>query len=125
MKQDQRPANDSIHETKKPASTKRPSLFRSRRRADRLPATELRSVQAGFEIRRNTEDVGRDHLLPRAEAVDAVLIGITANIRFLSDQVNHIRRQMGMATTSTGGLFLEKGDKLSARQFVQQERRSA
>lgn len=126
MEQPQRPATQTNETTKKPAlSVRRPSAFRNRRRADRLPATELRAVQAAMEHRRNSEDVGREFLMPRAEVQDAAIIGINAHIRHLSDRIEHIRRQMGMAASSTGGLFLEKGDKLSARQYVQQERKTA
>lgn len=124
--EDQRPVNDSNRKTKKPASVRRPSLFRSRRRADRLPATELRAVQSAMEHRRNSEDVGREFLMPRPEVQDAAIIGLTANFRFLADQIAWVRRQMGIATTSTQGPFLlESGDRPNVRQFVQERRKSA
>lgn len=93
------------------------SAFRSRRRADRLPAMELKAVQSDFVVERNSEDVGRTHLLPRAEAQDAVLIGHGAQIRFLVDQVMYIRKQMGIAISSTSGPFLlESGAGMTARE---------
>lgn len=100
MHQEPQPVNVTKRKRQKPA-------FRNRRRANRLPAMELRAIQTDFElIRRNSEDVGRDHLLPRAEVVDAVLIGLGVRTQFLSDQIHFIRKQMGIAVASTQGPFL-------------------
>lgn len=116
-------------EPKDASDTKRTrykSAFRNRRRADRLSATDLRAVQAGFEIRRNSEDVGRDHLLPRPEVIDGVLIGHGAQLRFVCDQIRYIRERIGMPMTSAQGPFLlEKGGEPNVRQFIQERRKTA
>lgn len=113
--QDTKLINDSKRTRNKPA-------FRNRRRANRLSATDLKAVQADFEFRRNSQETADANLLPRAEVVDAILIGHGAHIRFLSDQINHIRRQMGTAITSVQGPFLlEKGEP-NVRQFVEKRK---
>jgi hypothetical protein len=117
--QDQRPASETNNKTKKPART---SLFRNRRRANRLPAMELRAVQADFESYRSTEAAADSNLLPRAEATDAVLIGIVANVRFLADEIAWVRKKMGIATTSVQGPFLLENGDANVRQFIEKRK---
>lgn len=119
MQQDPKPVNETPRKRYK-------SAFRNRRRANRLSASDLREVQATFEIIRNSEDVGTKCQLPRPEVIDGVLIGLGSQIRFALDQINWVRKQMGIATTSVQGPFLlEPGDKPAVRTFVQPARKTA
>jgi hypothetical protein len=119
MQQVPQSANETKRKRNKPA-------FRNRRRANRLPVMELRAVQSDFESYRNTQETADANLLPRAEAVDAILIGHGAHLRFLADQIANIRKQMGLAASSARGAFLlERGDAPNVRQFVQQARKTA
>lgn len=79
---------------------------RNRRRAKDLSDAQLRELKRDFDIARNSMDVAQNHLLPRAEAVDGVLIRLLDEGRSVRQEIDELRRQMGMAASSTGSPYL-------------------
>lgn len=72
---------------------------RNRREARQLPDARLREIKRDFDVVRSTMDVGQRHLLPRAEATDACLIRVSDELVSVRQEINDLRRQMGIATT--------------------------
>lgn len=69
---------------------------RNRRRAKDLSDEKLREVKRDFEITRNTLESAQNHLLPRAEAVDGVLIRLVDEYRSVRQELTDLRRQLGI-----------------------------
>ena len=66
---------------------------RNRRRAKDFNDRKLREIHSDFAVKRNTLEVGQDHLLPRSEAVDGVLITLV-------EQHSELRRMFNDLCTS-------------------------
>jgi hypothetical protein len=86
-----------------PASpTKRATSRRvpNRRRAKDLSDERIGDLKRDFAVRRNTLEVAQAYLLPRAEAVDGVLIQLCDNVRTVRNELDELRRVMGVADRS-------------------------
>lgn len=82
------------------------SATRNRRRAKDLKDAKLRELQADFRQKRNSLEVGQDHLLPRAEAVDGLLIRVDDELHTVRQELYNLRREMGLASASDSRLVL-------------------
>lgn len=73
----------------------------NRRRAKDLADQKLREIQSDFRRKRNSLEVAQDHLLPRSEAVDGLLIRVEDDLRSVRQELSDLRREMGVADHST------------------------
>lgn len=94
-------ATSTLETRSKPARRERTRL-----RAKDLTDAKLREVKRAFDIQRNTLEVAQNHLMPRSEAVDGVLIRMSDDLRSFQQELIQMRRQMGIADVSGGRPFL-------------------
>ncbi|MDE2099635.1 MAG: hypothetical protein KGL39_20450 [Patescibacteria group bacterium] len=99
-------ALEPIYEISTKQDVSKRARKRNRRRAKDLSAQKLREIKRDFDVQRNTLEVGQNHLLPRSEAVDGVLIRLSDEVRSVRDELSTLRRQMGIADRSGGRPFL-------------------
>lgn len=81
---------------------------RNRRRAKDLADTKLREIQSDFRRKRNSLEVAQDHLLPRSEAVDGLLIKVEDDLRSVRQELSDLRRQMGIADHASQPFIIRK-----------------
>lgn len=96
------PSTESASQTKRFTSR---SGRRNRRRAKDLSDPKLREIKGDFEHLRNTLEVAQNHLLPRSEAVDAILMRLNDEFRSVRSELADLRREMG-GTSSVARPFL-------------------
>jgi hypothetical protein len=73
---------------------------RNRRRAKDLSEPKLREIKGDFEHSRSTLEVAQNHLLPRSEAVDAILMRLNDEFRTVRSELADLRRDIGCAGSS-------------------------
>lgn len=96
------PSTEFASHTKR--ATSRPA--RNRRRAKDLSDPKLREIKGDFEHLRNTLEVAQNHLLPRSEAVDAILMRLNDEYRSVREELAMIRREMGGVSSVMARPFL-------------------
>lgn len=69
---------------------------RNRRKAKDLSDPKLREIKGDFEQTRDSMAVAQGHLLPRAEAVDAVMARIIEEFNDFRSEMVDLRRQLGL-----------------------------
>lgn len=82
------------------------SARRNRLRAKDLSRTRIREVKRDFDITNSTLEAAQNNLLPRSEAVDAVLMQHSDELITVRQEIGELRRQMGIAGSSQMKPFL-------------------
>lgn len=90
--------------TKRTAS--RPA--RNRRRAIDLAPRKIMEIKADFEQHPNTLDVAQNHLLPRSEAVDAILMRVIEEYRTVRAELAEMRRMAGFGGESPRPFLVQR-----------------
>lgn len=99
-------AAPSILEFPTKRTTSRRAQPRNRRRAIDLSPRKIMEIKADFEAHPNSLDIAQNHLLPRSEAVDAILMRVIEEYRSVRQDLADLRRQLGLGGADAARPFL-------------------